>query len=77
MNTLKAIWEYLISTDANNPYNGHPEKKGYATRHDIEGWGKFGKARPIWECLPILLVLFFVIWFIWTLIDILSRPAPF
>lgn len=77
MNIFKRTWKWLISADENNPYNGHPEKKGYATRHDIERWGEMGKARPIWGCLPVLLVMFFIGYFIYTLYKIFSGPVPF
>jgi len=77
MNTLKAFGEYLISADDNNPYNGHPEKKGYKTRHDIEDWGEFGKARPIWGCFPIILFIVLATYLIYTFVDVLSRPVPF
>jgi len=77
MNALKSIWKYLISADDNNPYNGHPEKKGYATRHDIESWGEFGKARPIWGCFPIILFIVLAAYLIYTIVDVLSKPVPF
>lgn len=77
MNTLKTIWNYLISAQENNPYNGHPEKKGYKIRHDIESWGEFGKARPIWGCLPIILFVIMLIYFISVIVDVLSQPVPF
>lgn len=77
MNMLKEVWKYLITAPENNPYNGHPEKKGYKVRHDIEGWGEMGKARPIWGCLPIILFIIIAIYFISVIVNVLSQPVPF
>lgn len=77
MNTIKAIWEWLINSQGNNPYNGHPEKKGYKVRHDIEEWDEMGKARPIWGCFPIILFIIIAIYFISVLVDVFSKPVPF
>lgn len=77
MNASKEIGKWLISSQDKNPYNGHPEKKGYKVRHDIEGWGEMGKARPIWGCFPIILFIIIAIYFISVLIEVFSQPVPF
>lgn len=77
MNTLKSFWKWLISSQNNNPYNGHLEKKGYKTRHDIENFGEAGKVRPIYGCFPIILFLILIAYVIYAIVDVLSGPMPF
>lgn len=77
MNILKEIWKWLISAPPNNKYNGHPEKKGYMTKHDIESWGEAGKARPINGCLEIIFYIILATYLIRTIIHVLKQPAPF